>query len=157
MLHLRGLTLAGRAKDRRAADSHIAKAWDLAERFDGEMNRYGIHFGPENTAVHVIATSGDLNRHEDAVSIMGELERQRRGITLPATRTSPLHMNIARSHMTLGNRDTALEHLEKAWVLAPQLARVHPTSQEVLRVLTSRHKRSNPRLTRLAKLAEIRF
>ncbi|MFF2024835.1 helix-turn-helix domain-containing protein [Streptomyces sp. NPDC058171] len=157
MLHLRGLTLAGRAKDRRAANSHTARAWDLAERFDGEMNRYGIHFGPENTAVHVIATSGDLNRHEDAVSIMGELERQRRGITLPATRTSPLHMNIARSHVTLGNRDTALEHLEKAWVLAPQLARVHPTSQEVLRVLTSRHKRSNPRLTRLAKLADIRF
>jgi transcriptional regulator with XRE-family HTH domain len=157
MLHLRGLTLAGRAKERRAADRHIARAWDLAERFDGEMNRYGIHFGPENTAVHVIATAGDLNRHEDAVSIMGELERQRKGITLPATRTSPLHMNVARSHVTLGNRDTALEHLERAWALAPQLAKVHPTSQEVLRVLTSRHKRSNPRLTRLAKLADIRF
>ncbi|MGW1147928.1 helix-turn-helix domain-containing protein [Streptomyces sp. NPDC002454] len=156
MLHLRGLTLAGRARERGAADDHIARAWALAERFDAEANRYGIHFGPENTAVHVIATSGDLNRHQEAVSIMGELVR-RGGITLPATRISPLHMNLARSHVTLGNRDLALEHLEKAWKLAPQLAKVHPTSQEVLRVLTSRHKRSNPRLTRLAKLADVRF
>jgi hypothetical protein len=79
------------------------------------------------------------------------------GISLPATRTSPLHMNIARSRLALGDRDGALEDLEKAWALAPQMAKVHPTSQEVLRVLVSAHKRSNPRLARLAKKAHIRF
>ncbi|MFI6525540.1 helix-turn-helix domain-containing protein [Streptomyces uncialis] len=156
MLHLRGLTLAGRAKERRTADAHINRAWNLSEEFDHELNRYGIHFGPENTAVHVIATSGDLNRHEDAIATMGDLSGKK-GITLPATRISPLHMNIARSNLALGNRDSALEHLEKAWTLAPQLAKVHPTSQELLRVLTSHHKRSNPRLTKLAKLANIQF
>jgi hypothetical protein len=35
------------------------------------------------------------------------------------------------------------------------MARVHPHSQEVLRVLTSLHRRSNTRLTRLAKRASV--
>ncbi|WP_323372318.1 helix-turn-helix domain-containing protein [Streptomyces katsurahamanus] len=157
ILHLRGLTLAGRAKERRTADQHIERAWALAEDFDLELNHQGIHFGPENTATHVIATSGDLNRHEDAISIMADLTGRKGGITLPATRVGPLHMNIARSELALGNRDRALEHLESAWAVGPQLAKVHPTSQELLRVLTSRHKRSNPRLTRLAKMANIQF
>nr|EIF91208.1 helix-turn-helix domain-containing protein [Streptomyces tsukubensis NRRL18488] len=66
-------------------------------------------------------------------------------------------MNIARSELALGNRDKALEHLEQAWKLGPQLAKVHPTAQELLRVLISRHKRSNPRLTKLARMAKIQF
>lgn len=157
ILHLRGLTLAGRAKERHTADQHIQRAWSLAEEFHNEANRHGIHFGPENTAVHIVATSGDLNRHQDAVSTLAELTKNSRKITLPATRISPLHMNIARSELALGNRDKALEHLEQAWKLGPQLAKVHPTAQELLRVLISRHKRSNPRLTKLARMAKIQF
>lgn len=159
ILHLRGLTLAGRLGDRRTADRHIAKAWRLAENFNQDVNRLGIHFGPQNTAVHVIATSADLDRHADAFATMDDLERIERAgkLILPATRTSPLHMNLARSSLALNDRERALEELEKAWKLAPQMARVHPTAQELLRVLTSKHKRSNPRLTALAKQARVRF
>ncbi|WTO37450.1 helix-turn-helix domain-containing protein [Streptomyces achromogenes] len=159
ILHLRGLTLAGRLKDRRTADQHIAKAWAVSEEFDRDVNRLGIHFGPQDTAVHVVATSGDLGRHDDAIDIMTGIERRRAEgrFWLPATRTSPLHMNIARSKLALGDRDGALEELEEAWSLAPQMANVHPTAQELLRVLTSLHKRSNPRLTKLAKRAKIQF
>ncbi|MFE7133300.1 helix-turn-helix domain-containing protein [Streptomyces sp. NPDC057638] len=153
MLHLRGLTLAGRAKEKKAADSHIAKALELAEDFSEEVNRFGIHFGPENTMVHVIATSGDLNRHRRAIEVMEQLTQG--GMTLPATRISPLHMNIARSNLAVGDREKALDHLERAWALAPQLSSVHPTSREVLRVLAIRHKRSNPRLMRLARMAKM--
>ncbi|MFF6955614.1 helix-turn-helix domain-containing protein [Streptomyces sp. NPDC088197] len=155
ILHLRGLTLAGRLQDKRTADQHIGRAWSVADDFSEDVERCGIQFGPENTAVHVIATSGDLRRHGDAISTMEDLMRD--GVSLPATRTSPLHMNTARSRLALGDRDGALEDLEMAWVLAPQMAKVHPTSQEVLRVLTSAHKRSNPRLVKLAKRAHIQF
>lgn len=155
ILHLRGLTLAGRLQDKRTADQHIDRAWAVADDFGEDVERCGIQFGPENTAVHVIATSGDLRRHGDAISTMEDLMRD--GVSLPATRTSPLHMNTARSRLALGDRDGALEDLEKAWALAPQMAKVHPTSQEVLRVLTSAHKRSNPRLVKLAKKAHIQF
>ncbi len=155
ILHLRGLTLAGRLRDKRTADQHIRRAWDLSEDFDHDVERCGIQFGPQNTAVHVIATNADLRRYADAISTMDDLARTR--LTLPATRTSPLNMNVARCRLALGDRDGALENLERAWSLAPQMAKVHPTSQEVLRVLTSAHKRSNPRLMKLAKKANVRF
>ncbi|MFG3098965.1 helix-turn-helix domain-containing protein [Streptomyces sp. NPDC048182] len=159
ILHLRGLTLAGRLRDRRTADQHIARAWALAEELNRNVSRLGIHFGAQDTAVHVVATSADLSRHEDAIDTMDDLTKldQSGKLTLPRTRTSPLHMNVARSRLALGDRDGALEELEHAWSLAPQMAKVHPTAQELLRVLTSLHKRSNPRLTKLAKRARIQF
>ncbi|WP_370412939.1 helix-turn-helix domain-containing protein [Streptomyces fradiae] len=159
VLHLRGLTLAGRLGDRRTADLHIAKACDLAEELGQDTSRLGIHFGTQDLGVHIVATSADLGRHVEGIAAMDALRALERvgRLTLPATRTSPLHMNVARSKLALGDRDGALEELEEAWALAPQMARVHPTAQELLRVLTSLHKRSNPRLTTLARRAKIQF
>ncbi|MGI5338110.1 helix-turn-helix domain-containing protein [Streptomyces sp. CA-181903] len=162
-LHLRGLTLAGRLGDKRTADRHIDSAWALAEDFDRDVCRAGgiggIHFGPQNTAIHVVATCSDLRRHADAIAVMRDLTKDpaRRPLRLPATRTSPMYMNTARSKLALGDREGALEDLENAWSIAPQMAKVHPTSQELIRVLTTLHKRSNPRLVRLARKAEIEF
>ncbi|MFK0113050.1 hypothetical protein [Streptomyces sp. NPDC091217] len=50
-----------------------------------------------------------------------------------------------------------MEALDEAWDVAPEMARVHPSSQELMRVLTSLHRRSDPRLTRLAKHAGVPF
>jgi hypothetical protein len=66
-------------------------------------------------------------------------------------------MNLSRSHLALGDRDSALASLEEAWEVAPEMAKVHPTSQELMRVLTSLHRRSNPRLTKLVKRAGVPF
>jgi hypothetical protein len=76
-------------------------------------------------------------------------------LVLPATRIGRLHMNVARAQLALGNRDGALESLVRAWNAAPQIAKVHPTAQELMRVLISLHKRSNPTLSRLAKRAGV--
>jgi hypothetical protein len=65
-----------------------------------------------------------------------------------------LQMNIGRSRLALGDRNDALE---EAWNIAPQMAWIHPTSQELMRMLSSLHRRSNPLLARLAKGAGIRF
>lgn len=155
ILHLRGLTLAGRIKDKRTVQKHIDAAWRVADEFAEDIEDHGIHFGPENTAVHVISTTSDLEDHRLALDTADDLIRG--GLTLPATRVGPLHMNISRSRLALGDRDGALESLEAAWDVAPEMARVHPTSQELMRVLTSLHRRSNPRLTRLAKRAGVPF
>ncbi|KAB8169802.1 helix-turn-helix domain-containing protein [Streptomyces sp. 3MP-14] len=156
ILHLRGLTLAGRARERGAAERHIDAAWRAAEEFAGnagDVEEHGLHFGPENTAVHVIATSTDLERHRAALETARDLLRS--GTSLPATRVGPLHMTLSRSHLALGDRDAALSSLEDAWEAAPELARVHPTCQELVRVLTSLHRRANPRLTHLARRAGV--
>lgn len=155
ILHLRGLTLAGRLKEKATAERHIEAAWQVAEEFPEDIVDHGIHFGPENTAVHVISTASDMEDYRESLNTADDLVRG--GLTLPATRVGPLHMNISRSKLALGDRGGALESLEAAWDVAPEMARVHPTSQELMRVLTSLHRRSNPRLTRLAKRAGVPF
>lgn len=152
LLHLRGMTLAGRARDRHEAERHREEAWRLAEDFPADVDDHGIHFGRENTLTHVVATAVDLEDHRDALGAVGNVSAP---LSLPATRIGPLHMNVARAHLALGDRESALDSLSEAWEAAPQMARVHPHSQEVLRVLTSLHRRSNPRLTRLAKRAGV--
>lgn len=153
ILHLRGLTLAGRLKDKATTERHTAAAWAMAEEYGEDSDEHGIHFGPQNTATHVISTSSDMEQHRTALRTTEALIRG--GLTLPATRVAPLYMNLGRSQLALGDRDGALESLEEAWEVAPEMAHVHPTSQELIRVLTSLHKRSNPRLVRLAKRARV--
>ncbi|GAB2871502.1 helix-turn-helix domain-containing protein [Streptomyces mayteni] len=155
ILHLRGLTLAGRLNDRATVERHTEAAWRVADEFAEDVDEHGLHFGPENTAVHVVSTATDLGLHRNAMDTAQDLLRS--GLALPSTRIGPLYMNLGRSQLALGDRDGALESLESAWDAAPEMAAVHPTSQELMRVLTSLHRRSNPRLTRLAKRAGVRI
>lgn len=153
VLHLRGLTLAGRLRDKAAADEHIARAERYAAEFPTDVIKHEMHFGPQNTAVHIISTSSDLRRHSRALQVSQDLQRQ--GITLPATRVGPMFLDTSRARLALGDRDGALDSLEQAWEAAPQLAKVHPTSQELFRVMVSLHKRSNPRLNKIAKRVKV--
>lgn len=153
LLHLRGLTLAGRLREKAEAERHMAAAWQAAEEFPEDVDVCGIQFGPENTATHAIATWVDLEHHRQALDVASDLSR--RTLTLPATRIGPLHMNVSRAKLALRDRDGALNSLVEAWKAAPQMAKVHPTSQELLRVLISLHKRSNPTLIKLAKQAQV--
>lgn len=153
VLHLRGLTLAGRLKDKQITKRHIDAAWIAAEQIPGEVARHGMQFGPEQTATHVISTASDMDQHRLALDTADDLIQA--GLTLPANRVAPLFMNLGRSQLALGDREGTLESLEKAWTLSPEMAAVHPTSQELTRVLVAKHKRSNDRLSRLAERAGI--
>ncbi|MEV6511442.1 helix-turn-helix transcriptional regulator [Streptomyces sp. NPDC051642] len=153
ILHLRGLTLAGRLKDKQTTNQHIDAAWRAAAEFPEDIVEHGIHFGPENTATHVISTASDMDQHRRALGTADDLIRG--GMSLPATRIGPLYMNLGRSQLALGDQEGTIESLEKAWGVAPEMAAVHPTSMELTRVLVSRHKRSNERITKLAKRAGI--
>ncbi|MCN9244219.1 helix-turn-helix domain-containing protein [Streptomyces sp. RY43-2] len=151
ILHLRGLTLAGRLRDKQTTDRHIAAAWRAAGEFSEDIAEHGIHFGPENTATHVISTASDMDQHRRALDTAEDLIRE--GLTLPATRVAPLYLNLGRSQLALGDQDSTLGSLETAWEVAPEMAAVHPTSLELTRVLVSKHKRSNERLSRIARRA----
>jgi hypothetical protein len=147
------LTLAGRLRENPEVQRHMTAAWRVAEEFPVDVGIHGIYVGPQDTATHVVATSVDLDNHREALDVAQDLNR--RHLTLPATRIGPLHMNVVRAKLALGDRDGALDSLVDAWGAAPQMAKVHPTSQELLRVLISLHKRSNPTLTKLAQKAQV--
>ncbi len=150
-LHLRGITLAGRLGDRGEAERHIHAAWSAAQEFPHELWVHSALFGPANTATHVLATQGDLGRPREVVSLSEELFRKDTG--LPPTRLVDVHISTARAHLDLGDRDGAQTSLVRAWDIAPQKAKVHPMSREVLRVLICLHRRSNPQLVKLAQRA----
>jgi transcriptional regulator with XRE-family HTH domain len=153
VLHLRGLTLAGRLRDKQATRKHIDAAWRMAEEIPEEMAKHGMQFGPEQTATHVISTASDMDQHRKAMDTADDLIRA--GMTLPANRVAPVYMNLGRSQLALGDQDGTLESLEKAWAASPEMAAVHPTSLELTRVMVSKYKRSNERLARLAQRAGI--
>lgn len=158
ILHLRGMTLAGRLRGKTEAERHMAAAWRAAEEFPEDVSDDrgpGGIFGPENTAIHAVATFADLEQHGESVEVADQLSRQT--LTLPPTRIVNLHIDAARAKLALHDRDGAVQSLVDAWKVAPQKAKVHPTSQELLRVLISLHKRSNPTLTKLAKRAGVRI
>jgi transcriptional regulator with XRE-family HTH domain len=150
-LHLRGMTLAGRLNDRAEAQRHIQAAWGAAEEFSADVVAHSERFGPHNTATHVLATEGDLGRPRNVIRLAEELTSRDTG--LPPTRIVDVHTSTARAHLDLGNREDAQTSLVQAWDIAPQKAKVHPMSREVLRVLISLHRRSNPQLTKLAQMA----
>ncbi len=150
-LHLRGMTLAGRLHDRTEAQRHIHAAWTAAQEFPTDLQLHGQRFGSANTATHVLATEGDLGRPRDVIRLAEELTSRETG--LPPTRIVDVHTSTARAHLDLGNRDGAQTQLVQAWHIAPQKAKVHPMNREVLRVLISLHRRSNPQLVTLAKQA----
>jgi hypothetical protein len=150
-LHLRGMTLAGRLGERGEAQRHIHAAWSAAEECPHELWVHSALFGPANTATHVLATQGDLGRPREVVSLAEELFRT--DTELPAVRLVDVHISIARAQLDLGDRDGAQTSLVRAWDIAPQKAKVHPMALEVLRVLISLYRRSNPQLVTLAKQA----
>jgi transcriptional regulator with XRE-family HTH domain len=150
-LHLRGMTLAGRLKDRPTALRHIRAAQAAAEEFPSDVQLHNQIFGRANTATHVLATEGDLGRPREVLRVAEQLADIASG--LPPTRLGPVHINTARARLDLADRDGAEESLLDAWDVAPQMARIHPMSLEVLRVLISLHRRSKPGLVRMAREA----
>jgi transcriptional regulator with XRE-family HTH domain len=153
VLHLRGLTLAGRVKDQAEADRHRARAVATSDELGIEADLHGIAIGPANTATHLVATDVDMEHYRRALDAAPAALDPDAG--LPPTRVAPTYMNLARARLALHDRDGALSALREAWDAAPQMAHVHPTSQELLRVLVSLHRYSNPALRRLARRAGI--
>ncbi|WP_409237822.1 helix-turn-helix domain-containing protein [Streptomyces sp. PA5.6] len=158
VLNLRGMTLAGRLKDKREAkreaDRHIRSALDTAQGIGRELDVHGLTVGPQNVFTHRLATCVDLGRPREALALTDDLSAALAG--MPPTRVAPTYINAARAQLDTGDRDGALENLSIAWNVAPQFARIHPMGREVFRVLSSLHRRSNAELLRLSKLAGIK-
>ncbi|MFE7120599.1 helix-turn-helix domain-containing protein [Streptomyces sp. NPDC057654] len=157
VLNLRGMTLAGRIEDKREAKQeaarHIKSAWKAADEFGADHTLHNMIFGPGNTVTHLLATQVDLGQPQEAVRVAADLDAALTG--LPPVRVAASRINLARAQLDLGDRDGALENLATAWGAAPQMARLNPMGQEVFRVLTSLHKRSNARLLALSKLSGV--
>ncbi|MFJ9719893.1 helix-turn-helix domain-containing protein [Streptomyces sp. NPDC101213] len=154
-LHLRGVVMASRARDKNATEDHTRHAQRLAAYLPPGQDQllHNLTFGAANTQLHELAAWVDLEKPKKAVEMSEAINRVGELPGLTPTRLGHFHIDSARAHIAAGDREAALQAVNRAREVAPQMARLHPMSREVLRVLVSLHRRSNPQLTTLAKWA----
>jgi transcriptional regulator with XRE-family HTH domain len=151
-LHLRGVVLASRHRDRVTAQAHSDKAYALAEALpqDADQLRHNLTFGTANTILHDLASKVELDKPDKANDMATPLlDNPPAG--LRPSRVAHLYIDTARARLALQDNVGAEESLQRAFNVAPQMTEVHPMAREVLRVLFLLHQRSRPELMAMAR------
>lgn len=146
-LHLRGMTLASRAKNTSEANAQFRQAEHLANLLPGDTTHHHLTFGPANTLIHQVAARVELERPRDAINLA---ERFTAPKDLPATRHGHHYIDVARAYLVAGDRDRTMKALRQAKQVAPEQTRYHPMVRETTRVLVSMHRRANADLVGFA-------
>ncbi|OIJ90496.1 helix-turn-helix domain-containing protein [Streptomyces monashensis] len=126
-LHLGAAVLAGRDKDRDAAEGHLGEAARIAERTGPAEKVHWLSFGPTNVGVHRVSVLAELDLYPEAVHEAQEVAIPE---DWPPSRLAHHHAEVARAQMWTGRTDAAFKSLQMARKLAPQQTRYHPTVRE---------------------------
>ncbi|MFE5662470.1 helix-turn-helix domain-containing protein [Streptomyces niveus] len=126
-LHLGAAVMAGRAKDRAAADGHLDEADRLAAVTGDASDVHWLSFGPTNVAVHRVSVLAELDEYGQAAEIGRVVAMPK---DWPASRRSHHFAELARAQMWDGDLDDAFKNLLRARKAAPQQARYHQTVRE---------------------------
>ncbi|MEV3873731.1 helix-turn-helix domain-containing protein [Streptomyces sp. NPDC049906] len=149
-LHLRGIVLASRGKDKHATADHLRKAKLHAEGTPHDVLRHNLTFGQENTALYELAAHIELGKPNKAAEMADPLLK-RPPTTLTPNRLGRMYIDMARARLDTRNYSGTEEALERAFQIAPQMTEVHPMAREVVRVLFVLHQRARPKLMEMAK------
>ncbi|MBJ7905083.1 helix-turn-helix transcriptional regulator [Streptomyces sp. DSM 110735] len=126
-LHLGAAVLAGRDKDKNAAQEYLAEADRIAKRTGPAETVHWLSFGPTNVGVHRVSVYAELDLYPEAV-------RQAKDMVIPEgwapSRFAHHHAEVARAQMWTGQVQEAFQSLLAARKLAPQQTRYHPTVRE---------------------------
>jgi transcriptional regulator with XRE-family HTH domain len=146
-LHLRSAILAARAGNTATADAHLDEARQISGRLgtDTDGGWHQLSFGPSNVAIHDVAAAIELG---DGPRALGRAENVRLSSAVPAIRAGHHYMDLARAYLWQNRTEQALASLHQARKLAPQQTRHHPTTREVLRMITRAHRHANEPLVR---------
>ncbi|MBO1418912.1 helix-turn-helix domain-containing protein [Streptomyces sp. FH025] len=136
-LHLRAAVSAARAGHRLEVEDRIQQAYTAAELMDGGQaeplfDRHSLTFSSGNVQIHAVSVQLEMGDHAQAL-ILNERADPAKVAALPGSRRGHHHMDLARAWLWDGNRDKALQALETAEKVAPQLVRNHPIARATLR------------------------
>ncbi|MFF1693698.1 helix-turn-helix domain-containing protein [Streptomyces sp. NPDC058257] len=149
-LHLRGIVLASRHRDKNATADHLRGAKRHTETVSNDVILHNLTFGEGNTALYELAAHIELEKLDDAVTMSNPLMVEPPSALTP-NRLGRLFIDVARARLGKNDIQGAEEALKKAFEVAPQMAEIHPMSREVLRVLFVLHQRARPDLLAMAK------
>ncbi|MEU6294811.1 helix-turn-helix domain-containing protein [Streptomyces erythrochromogenes] len=126
-LHLGAAVMAGRSKDRAAADDHLDEADRIAAGTGEAVSVHWLAFGPTNVRVHRVSVLAELDEYGQAAQVG-------RGVAMPsdwpASRQSHHYAELARAQLWTGQLDDSFQNLLRARKSAPQQARYHQTVRE---------------------------
>ncbi|MGH4017773.1 MAG: helix-turn-helix domain-containing protein [Pseudonocardiaceae bacterium] len=147
-LHLRqGITHA-RAGAADRADEHITAAHELVELGIPAHPYYEVIATPGNVGCYWVAAPVELTDGTTAVDRAGR-------VLLPddeqPSRLGHHWVDVARAWTLHGDREKALDALNRARRIAPQLTRYHPTVHETVRILAETERRATDSLAGFAR------
>ncbi|MCK1797166.1 helix-turn-helix transcriptional regulator [Streptomyces sp. XM4193] len=154
-LHLRGVVLASRHRDRAATESHLNLAKSLSGQLPEDRLLHNLTFGPGNTALYELAARVELGQPDKAWEMAEPFSTQPPKGLRP-NRLGRLHIDAARARLALGDHGGAEESLGAAFKVAPEMTRLHPMAREVLRVMLVAHQRARPSLSAMARRSGLR-
>lgn len=153
-LHLRAAIIAARATNSDLAAVHLTAARSMAIGGQDEANFYGTKFGVANVSIHEVAVPVELTDGTTAVT-------RAASVRLPAhtapSRIGHYWIDLARGWLLHGDRRRALDSLQTARRVAPQLTRYHPQVHETVSVLATQDVRTTRSLPHFAAWCGIRI
>ena len=145
--------IAARATHSDLAAEHLVAARSLAVDGQDQTNFYNTKFGLPNVTIHEVSVPVELADGTTAVTRAAK-------VTLPAhtapSRVGHYWIDIARAWLLHGNRARALDSLQQARRITPQLTRYHPQVHETVHILATRDARSTASLRHFAAWCGIR-
>jgi transcriptional regulator with XRE-family HTH domain len=141
--------IAARRTDRSVAWQRLDRADALAREL-GEDGNYGwTAFGPTNVAIHRVTVAAELGDPGEAVRAAESVDESRLPDGL-ASRRAQIHLDLAWAHAQRKRDADATLHLLEAERIAPSAIRHNVISQELVREMLARGKR-----TRTSTLSEL--
>jgi transcriptional regulator with XRE-family HTH domain len=131
-VHLRSAIVAARTTDADRADWHLNQAKALTAPGQESANFYGTKFGMPNVDIHRVAVPVEL---ADGVTAVGRAASIRLPKDTAPSRTGHYWIDLARGWLLYGDRRRALDSLQTARRIAPQLTRYHPQVHETVQSL----------------------
>ncbi len=153
-LHLRAAIIAARATNSDLAAEHLVVARSLAVDGQDQANFYNTNFGLPNVAIHEVSVPVELVDGTTAVTRAADVRLPPH--TAP-TRVGHYWVDLSRAWLLHGDRRRALESLQQARRIAPQLTRYHPQVHETVHILAARDARSTASLRDFAAWCGIRL
>lgn len=129
-LYLRSAVVAARASDATRAWDYHGQATEVIQR-GGVNDVLGLEFTPANVAIHGAAVAveiGDMDEAARRDHAIGE-----RNLTgLAQERRAHHEIDMSRVHVEIGDYEKALERIESAEKVAPQMTYFHPSARSVV-------------------------
>jgi transcriptional regulator with XRE-family HTH domain len=152
-LHLRASILAARMTDAELADTHLTEAGRMAAPGQETANYYGTKFSATNIDIHRVAVPVEMTDGTTAVGRAAQIRLP--GDTAPS-RSGHYWIDLSRAWLLHGDRKRALDSLQFARRIAPQLTRYHPQVHETVQSLAVSDSRTTASLASFAAWCGIR-